>query len=345
VTLENDIRALLLDGVGAGVFPGAVAVVTDANEVVARVAVGNRSIVPVVRRMEIETLFDLASLTKPLVTAPAILLLAEDGALRLDDPVSTVLPGFRRDDVTIRHLLTHTAGLPAWRPLYREPAEPERVISYLGAIPSEQPVGTRVVYSCLGYILLGKVVERLTGDSLASFARARLLGPLRMADACFTPSPDRANRCAATETSDSAVQRTGYDVRTDRRDGILCGTVHDENAWFLGGIAGNAGLFGTADDLTQYAFCLLNDGRPVFSLDTYTLLRDPVVNDGETVRTHAWIVLGDGSRTHTGFTGTSFRWNPERRRAAILLTNRVHPDASNNAILDFRVRFHGRVFG
>jgi len=345
MSLENEIRALLLDGVAHGVFPGAVGVVVDGDEVIARVVVGHRVVYPVVLPMEGDTLFDLASLTKPLVTAPAILLLVHDGALQLDEPVKTVLPEFEREDVTVRHLLTHTSGLPAWRPLFRELTSPREVVRYLGAIPPEHPVGTRIVYSCLGYIVLGVLIERLTGSSLAAFARTRLFDPLGMRETGFLPSPSQANRCAATESSESALRRTGHDVRSDRRDGVLWGTVHDENAHFLGGIAGNAGLFGTADDLVRYALSLLNDGKPAFPPDVYALIYEPVVNDGETRRTHAWIVLEDGSRTHTGFTGTSFRWNRARRRAAILLTNRIHPNATGDAITDFRARFHRCVFG
>lgn len=341
--LEREVRALLLDGVKGRVFPGAVAVVVEGEEVLVKEAVGSRSLVPREHPIRVETLFDLASLTKPLVTAPAILLLADEGRLQLDEPVANVLPEFPHERIAFRHLLTHTSGLPAWRPLFQELDDPANVVRYVGGVPLETP--QRIVYSCLGYILLGKAVERLTGESLASFARRRLLVPLGMRESGFTPPAEKAFRCAATESAESALRRLGCDPRPDRRGGVLWGTVHDENAYFLGGVAGNAGLFATADDLTRYALCLLRGGAPIFSERVFARLRDLAVHDGETRRSHAWILLEDGSCAHTGFTGVSFRWHPERRRAAILLTNRIHPDAANNAIGTFRLQFYRCVFG
>lgn len=344
-TLERDLTELLTRGVAEGVFPGAVALVLDGDEVAARLAVGNRMVVPEMRPMLPDTLFDLASLTKPLATASCVLSLGERGSLRLDDSVADYLPEFRRREVTIRHLLTHTSGLPAWKALYLDPGDSDAVIAHLGELPASHPVGAKIVYSCLGYILLGKLVERVAGVSLARFADERLFRPLGMKETCFNPPEEWRHGCAATESSNGAEKRMVNCARYDWRDGVLCGVVHDENAHFLGGVSGNAGLFSTADDLALFARALLNDGAPVFCAETYALMHDVAVDDGETRRTHAWIALEDGTRTHTGFAGTAFRWHPERRRAAILLTNRVHPDATNNRILDFRVEFFRAVFG
>lgn len=344
MTKKQKLRALLEEGVRKKVFPGAVAVVIEEKEILIREAVGNRSLIPCERPMRLGTLFDLASLTKPLITAPMTLLLAEEGRLDLDEPVIHVLPEWERSSITFRHLLTHTSGLPAWRPLFRELDDPRHLVRYVGKVPLENPPGKRIGYSCLGYLLLGKAIERLTGESLGSLARRRLLLPLDMNETGFSPSAERAFECAATESAESARRRLGFDPRPDRRGNVLWGTVHDENAYFVGGVAGNAGLFSTVDDLTRYAFCLLNRGVPIFSERVFTLLREAAVRDDETTRSHGWILLEDGSCFHTGFTGTSFRWDSERRRAAILLTNRVHPDASNNAIGEFRREFHRYIF-
>jgi CubicO group peptidase (beta-lactamase class C family) len=340
--MEGDIRPLLERGVADGVFPGAVAVLVEGDEVVARVAVGRRMVFPESRPMRAGTLFDLASLTKPLATAPAVLLLAEDGALSLDDPVILYLPEFARPDVSVRHLLTHTSGLPAWRAVYTEAGDRSRVVSHIGSLPPQHAVGSKIVYSCLGYIVLGELVRAVTGADLGAFFSAHIGGPLALRNTLFNPPPERASECAATESAESAKNRRGNDYV--RGAGVLCGVVHDENAYFLGGIAGNAGLFSTADDLARYARALLRRGRPAFSPAVYTGLAGVVADDGETRRTHAWIALPDGSLSHTGFTGTAMRWYPARGRAAILLTNRVHPDATNGRIQEFRQEFFRVAF-
>jgi len=342
--LTSTLAEILQRGVDEGAFPGAVGAVVDGDQVTTRVVVGNRVVEPRVLPMNASTLFDLASLTKPLVAAPSVLLLAHDGALSLDDPVVAHMPEYGDGEPTVRHLLTHTSGLPAWKPLYRDVENPPKVVSHIGSLAKERPVGARVVYSCLGYIVLGRLVERLSGVSLSQFAEDRLLSRLRMRRTAYNPPEAWREDCAATESEEGAAARGQTFARPDRVDGVLCGTVHDENARFLGGVSANAGLFSTADDLAIYAGCLLSGGSPVFPPEVYHGLVDVVVDDGETRRTLGWIALQDGTLTHTGFTGTAFRWHPKRRRAAILLTNRIHPNALNPAIQDFRAEWFSAVF-
>ncbi|GIX06850.1 MAG: esterase [Candidatus Poribacteria bacterium] len=338
------LRELLQEGIERGVFPGAAAALLDSKGVRAQVVLGHRMLLPQRRPMEPDTLFDLASLTKPLVTAALTLLLVEEGRVELERPVSEYLPAFERKEVTVFHLLTHTSGLPAWLPLYRRLSVPEEVVPFLGRLEPVCAVGTRIVYSCLGYILLGELLQARTGQALDTLARERLFEPLGMRETGFCPSPTLRERCAATESYESAARRHAPHPPYERFEPVLCGEVHDENAHFLGGVAGNAGLFAPLGDLIRYARCLVQGGAPLFSETIYRALFTPVVEDGTTRRSLAWIVREDGVCTHTGFTGTAFWWDPKRQKAALLLTNRVHPDATREGIGEFRQRFAALAF-
>jgi CubicO group peptidase (beta-lactamase class C family) len=344
MALDQALIDLLCRGIADGVFPGATALVIDGDRTAARIHAGDRMTTPQRLPMELDTLFDLASLTKPVATATVVALLVEDGALSTSDPVTRHLPEFARDDVTILHLLTHTSGLPAWKPLYLDPGDRDEIVAYLGALPPEHPVGEKIVYSCLGYILLAELVKAVTGRSVGDLATERIFDPLGMRATAVNPPGSLRESCAATENRSGAEQRMTNYARYDWRDGVVWGVVHDENAHFLGGDTGNAGLFATLDDLGLFARCLLNEGAPIMRPETHRLLTDVVMDDGETRRTHAWIALDDGSLTHTGFTGTALRWRPAERQAAILLTNRVHPDATTPGIVAFRREFFAAAF-
>ena len=337
------LQGLLERGVRDGVFPGAAAFALRRGEPAVRVCAGHRMVVPERREMDLEVVFDLASLTKPLATAPVALMLAEEGAFDLDAPVGRYLPEFAGRAAAGRDLLTHRSGLPAWKPLYIDPGERGRALEHLGGLePGE--VGGRIVYSCLGYIVLERLTARLTGRSLAEEAQARIFGPLGMRRTRFNPPAEWAERCAATEDSSRVERRMSGNIPRGWRKGVVCGEVHDENAYFLGGVSGNAGLFAPLGDLERYARCLLDGGAPVFSERVFRQLSEPFADDGETVRSHGWIALPDGRRTHTGFTGTAMQWDPDRGMASALLTNRVHPDASKEGIAAFRREFFEAAF-
>ncbi len=337
---EQALLDLLCRGIADGVFPGAAALVMDGEGVVARVHAGDRMTTPNRLPMQIDTLFDLASLTKPIATATVVALLVEDGVLSADDMVTTHLPEFRRDDVTILHLLTHTSGLPAWKALYLDPGSRDEVVAHLGALPPAQAVGEKVVYSCLGYIVLAELVTAATGRSVGDLAAERVFEPLGMSATTFNPPASARDSCAATENRSGAEKRMTNYARYDWRDGVVWGVVHDENAHFMGGDTGNAGLFSTLDDLAAYARCLLDGGAPLMRPETHRLLTEVVVDDGETRRSHAWIEIDGNTLTHTGFTGTGLRWRPAEKEAVILLTNRVHPDATTAGIVAFRREFY-----
>ena len=312
-----------------GELPGAVVLVLHRGKVVYRQAHGLRAKQPAAEPMTIDTVFDLASLTKPVATATSIMLLVERGRLRSEDRVAQHWPEFGKhgkDRVTVEQLLLHTSGLIADNPEtdYRDGKANalERICDLkLAAAP-----GARFTYSDVGYVVLGELVERVSGSPLEQFAQKYIFQPLGMRETTFRPADPLKKRCAPTE------QREGR---------WMIGEVHDPRAYLLGGVAGHAGLFSTADDLAIFARMLLGEGKQVLvdkSLQSMTLAR-PVPNG---LRAYGWDVdtrfssnRGDlfqvgTSFGHTGFTGTSIWIDPTSHTAVIFLSNRVHPKAGGN---------------
>ena len=285
-----------------------------------------------------DTIYDLASLTKVLVTTTMAMILVEQGLLDVDVPVAALLPAFAggaKDGVSVFHLLTHSSGLPAWAPLYREADDRAAFRRRILAMDLEYEPGTRSIYSDLGFFLLGEILEGLAGESLDAFAARRILGPLGMTDTGFLPDSSRRSTIAPTE-------------RDPWRGRVLQGEVHDENAFFLGGVAANAGLFGTAPDVAVFAQAMLNGGtyaaaRIVSPETIRTFTRRAGIP--ESTRAMGWDTPGGNSAGrrlspssfgHTGFTGTSLWIDPERQLFLILLTNRVHPHRENLLIRQVR---------
>lgn len=277
------------DGVAAGHYPGAVAVVVGADGSIAQKAFGRAMAAPVERPMALDTLFDLGSLTKAVSTLTSILILAGRGIIGLDDPVGEYFPEWRqgeRDEaakrrVTLAHLLTHTAGLPAWRPLYLYTRTPEEMIRAVCQTRLVHEPGQRVLYSDLGFILLGEVVRRATSLCLDVFAEQELFRPLKMLDTAFSRGfrastsghgpGDRGRvdlidpaRCAATEEGNLTEQgMAGAEGErfTGWRHGVTCGQANDGNCYYgMGGVSGHAGLFSTGRDLAAFCAMWLNRG-------------------------------------------------------------------------------------
>jgi CubicO group peptidase (beta-lactamase class C family) len=333
--LTRRVSAALEEYIAAGQTPGGVALVGEGADVLCQVAVGHRMLQPERRPMEPDTLFDLASLTKPLATAPAVCDLAARGLLTPADPVCHYLPGFRgdgREAVTVAHLLTHTSGLPAYRNYLDALGETApradrrpRVVADICALPLSAPPGAHFEYSCLGYVLLASVVEVVSGQPLDTFCAERIHGPLGLRGLCFNPPSQTHERCAATEP---------------QPEGPLVGVVHDETARFLNGVGGNAGLFGTAQDVARFARAVLNWREvPFFQAPDGSDGLSPLVPRSHLeggVRTWGWDmespytpqvrgpVFPPGGVGHSGFTGTSVWVDPASRRYVVLLTNRVH---------------------
>ncbi len=341
---SREIDELIQHGISKKVFPGAVAYIVAGDVVQYHEAFGNRMCTPEIRPMQRDTIFDLASLTKPIVIATLIMRCAEDGTIGLNEPLQNYLPEFSHPQVTISHLLTHTSGLPAWRATYLESKNRNGVVNYLCQIPLDYPTGTQVVYSCLGYILLGKLLERLTDERLGALAQKWIFQPLGMNWTCYNPPSAWIDKCAATEDSNSFEKRMVDYQPHDWREGVIVGEVHDENAHFLGGVSGNAGLFSTATDIGKFCQMLIDGGDSVLTTESICQMATVQTTGLNESRGIGWIILEDGSLYHTGFTGTSIRINLERNMFVILLTNRVHPDASRPGIIDFRTKFHQSIF-
>jgi CubicO group peptidase (beta-lactamase class C family) len=339
-------KQIILDAIDRGIFPGAVLCLYREGEPLILEAYGHRMIVPQQLPMLKDTLFDLASLTKAVATAPSVMILSQRGQIRLDEDIATYLPYFARRGISVFHLLTHTSGLPAWRPLYLDLRLETRdmssrsVVKHLGELPLEYTTGSRVVYSCLGYILLGEMVRAATGMGLDRFTHENIFKPLGMKDTFFNPPEERRMECAATEDSNSFEKRMTNYRQYKWREGVVVGEVHDENAHSLGGVAGNAGLFSKAADLARFCRMIINGGEDILLPESVRMISTCHTRGLDGSRSIGWIVLREGTLYHTGFTGTAIWIDLKTRSAAILLTNRVHPDATKEGIGEVRERFY-----
>ena len=341
----------VIDGaIGDGSFPGAVVLIGRNGKVVGHRAFGDAMITPEVKPMKLDTIFDLASLTKPIVTATSIMILLERGKLRLDDRVSIFIPEFGKNgkvNVTIRELLTHTSGLPACMPLYEEYSSYSSIIYAICGAGLESVPGTKYVYSDLGYIILGEIVRRVGGMPLDKFASKNIFEPLGMKDTIFNPPAELRHRCAATEY-----------CKWRRR--VLVGEVHDENAFAMGGVSGHAGLFSTARDISIFGQMLLNggeyNGARILSPLTVKIMTKNQLKDIGGDESLGWFtkseeyssggdIISTNSYGHTGFTGTSIWIDPDEELIIILLTNRVHPSRENREHIRIRALFANAVAG
>lgn len=346
------VSTLIEKQIAEKVFPGAVVAILEKDRILYHAAFGQRIITPKQAPMLNDTLFDLASLTKPIVIGTLTMQLVESDKLTLGETVQAYLPEFTHPDITGRDLLTHTSGLPAWKPLYIETTSPEDVVEHLGKMPLESKPGEKVTYSCLGYILMGKLLTAITEKPLDTLANERIFEPLGMNRTCYNPSSQFHNNCAATEDSNSFERRmidSGQHGRYYKghnwRERVIIGEVHDENANYLGGVSGNAGLFSNARDLITFCQMLLHGGNSFLSANSIQEFAMPQTpNEATEQRSIGWHILSDGAMYHTGFTGTSIRIDFEMGIAAILLTNRVHPDAQRTGIMECRNQFHRIVF-
>lgn len=330
----DSLRSTLDRAVADGAFPGAYAAVGTADGLIAEYGVGQLDAKDPARP-DAHTVWDLASLTKVIGTTSAILQLVGTGRVGLDTPVVRYLPEWTAAGagrITVRHLLTHTSGLPAWRALYKEAATSAEATQQLFATSPDTLPGVRTVYSDLGFILLGKLVERVSGESLDGYDGRHIFGPLGMSDTRYLPPAQWRGRIAPTE-QDPWRQRH------------LRGEVHDENAARLGGVSGHAGLFSTGRDLARFARMYLRFGQldGVRVLDSATVATFIVPQDTTLSRRGlGWETATGGNSAgrrlsgaafgHTGFTGTSLWMDPVRGVFVLLLTNRVNPTRENRKI-------------
>lgn len=340
----SGIEHVIRDGIARGVFPGAVAVVGTSDTILLARGYGHLtwSTSGAAPRAD-STLYDLASLTKVVAATPAVMLLVDAGAVQLDRPVQHYLADFRgtgKERVTVRQLLSHTSGLPAYRPFYREAHDAATLRRMVMEEPLRWAPGARVEYSDLNGMLLGWVVEAVSGERLDAFLRTRLFEPAGMTETRFRPA-----RADWRRTAPVGVWR-GTPV---------AGRVHDQHAERLGGVAGHAGLFSTGNDLARYAQLWLRGGRtaacvPLFRPATVREFTRPASRG----RALGWerrdTATADNAGTrmsaralgHTGFTGTSLWIDPERDLFVILLTNRVYAPRARGSIAELKA-IRGRV--
>lgn len=296
------------------------------------------------------TLFDLASLTKPVAAATSLLILCQEGRVHLGQCVGDLLtdrplPHLR--DVTLRQLLTHTSGLPAWKDLYSDGQSREQVIEQLLNIPLEHEPGSNYTYSCLGYITLSLIIERVSGVGLDEFARARVFDPLEMHNTTFNPATGPGSAIAAT-------------ANCPMRKRQLVGEVHDGNAYALGGVSGNAGLFSCADDLAAFCSAAMRwpdcvQSNPFGSAMTNLMFHNAIPESigGQSMGwfTYPNDMLPGGdlvSRSaigHSGFTGTAILLDPQHDLATVFLTNRVIRSDDGTTFRHLRRRVMNAIFG
>lgn len=325
----TEIDQVVEEEIAKGNFPGAVVLAGQKDDIVYWQAFGNEIIDPCEEPADMNTIFDLASMTKPIATATSIMILRERKEIRLDDYVSKYLPAFAcngKEDVRIEHLLTHTSGLPA----YTSAAElseqfgspcPEKVIEKICALEAVSKPGEEFRYSCLGYITLAKIIETINGQNIGDFSKENIFTPLGMKHTSYNPPDSWKQDIAATEVIDGVPLR---------------GTVHDPLAKLMAGLSGNAGLFSNAYDLSIYCRMLLNDGKlngkRILSLESVKLLTVARMYGRacgfDVNSTYAWVKGSyppEQAYCHTGYTGTSIVCDPVSKTYIIILTNRVHP--------------------
>ena len=355
-------RSILETSVAQHAFPGAVLAVGYKGET-SVVPIGYLTYEDGSAPVTPDTIYDLASLTKVVATTTAAMILDERGVLSLDRPVALYLPDFiesydtaadplwaARREITVRHLLAHTSGLPPYERFFLRARERPHVLAEALALPLDESPGKKTVYSDVGFILLGTILEQVSMQDLEAFCETEIFSPLGIRDTRFNPPEALWDRIAPTEED------------TEFRKRLIRGEVHDENAWVMGGVAGHAGLFGTAADLARFCSMMLTGGmlagrkageRQILKPETIReFTRSWPASEG-TARGLGWDKPSEpascgrhfsaSSYGHLGFTGTSIWIDPEKDLFVVLLTNRVHPSRANEAIRQVRPAVHDAV--
>ena len=369
--MAEAIAEKMREGVEQGVFPGGVLLVSHGGRTVHYAAYGYACLQPEPEPATVDTIYDLASLTKPVVTATAAAFLVSDGKLGLDDPLERYVPELTQDDLrraTIRHLLNHTSGLPAWRPFYERIAPDGRrlrdqplaarraaVFEAIHREPLLEPVGRRCVYSDLGFVLLGEILERIVKQEWAAFCHADVLARLGVSGLFYMSERGPTGGVSVDSRRFAATEQDEW------RGRLIRGEVHDENAAVLGGVSTHAGLFGTAEAalraVAPWLAAVRDESSPIPSRWAREFVRRPGIDpDG------SWALGWDTPSTgpghtpsssgqyfspasfgHLGYAGTSVWVDPDRELIVVLLTNRVHPTRKNDKIRTFRPALHDVV--
>jgi CubicO group peptidase (beta-lactamase class C family) len=351
------VRRFLEAEIGKGTIPGARFLVARGTQVLEDGWVGNSVVEPERIPVSARTLYDLASLTKPLVTGALAVLLARRGVIRMDAPLENYLPeasGRWIGAATLLDLLAHRSGLPAWLPLYLKAGNRSQYLQEILALPAEYRPGSRVTYSCLGYILVALALERVSGAFLDELARREIFSPLHLESTFFNPDPSLRPLIAATERGNGREQeiagQAGRGFQGWRKD-VIWGACHDLNAFTLGGVSGNAGLFSSAYDLHLMALEFLGTKNGLYDAACMAHFRTDLTDGLNENRSVGWQLartpdcsagplLSPVAMGHTGFTGTSLWVDPQEGWILVLLTNRVHPRYRPDDMNAVRRRFH-----
>jgi CubicO group peptidase (beta-lactamase class C family) len=339
--------AILEEGIRQHAFPGAALAVLYRERLVAHKALGRHTYEATSPAVETTTIYDLASVTKVVATTATAMILFQRGLLDLNMPVREVLPQFgqtgdrRRANVTIRMLLAHSSGLPGYVPLFEQARGHDRMLQAACSLPLAADPASRAEYSDIGFMILGEILERVAGESLDHFCRREVFVPLGMVHTGFCP-PAQWRQCIPPTEDDRAF-----------RQRIVQGEVEDENASVMGGIAGHAGLFAPALDVTMFARCMLRGGEPVFHPETVELFTRRESSPAGTSHALGWDTpsnpsqsgryFSPGSFGHLGYAGTSLWADPQRQLSVTLLTNRTWPDRKSQLIKKIRPAFHDAI--
>ncbi len=357
--------AILGEALKNHAFPGASVAVTHAGNLIALKSFGKfvyeENTEAANPDVEITTLFDLASLTKPIATTTMAMILYERGLLELDAPIFGTIPEFltddpRRREVTFRMLLGHSSGLPAYEKLFLNAQTRDELLQAAFTTALTAHPATRAEYSDIGFIVLGVALERIAEEALDVFCQREIWGAMGMIRTTFNPPKEL--RASIPPTADERVEDrptgdSGAPAPHKFRNRIIQGEVQDENACVLGGVAGHAGLFSNAEDVAHFAQCMLGAGSPILRPETIALFTRREPRPAGTSRTLGWDTptqpsqsgkhFGPRSYGHLGYTGTSLWIDPDRQLSITLLTNRTWPDCSNQAIKQVRPKFHDAV--
>jgi serine-type D-Ala-D-Ala carboxypeptidase len=337
---------ILRSGIDQRAFPGAAVAIAYQGKLIAHKAIGKRTYGSCSRHVKLYTIYDLASLTKVVATTPACMILHDRGRFNLDQPLVDLLPSFAGNDprrrlVTLRMLLAHSSGLPAYVKLFLTAHNEEELLRQALQVPLSTDPGTRAEYSDIGFILLGEVLKRITGEPLDKFYEREIFQPLELMMRFNPPRHPYKAWSAPTEND-----------RTFRHR-LIRGEVNDENAFVMGGVAGHAGCFATSLDVSVFAQCMLREGSPLVKKETLEIFTRRQGLPPGTSRALGWDTPSQPSQSgkyfssrsygHLGYTGTSLWIDPDRQLSVTLLTNRTWPDRGSQSIKQIRPAFHNAV--
>jgi CubicO group peptidase (beta-lactamase class C family) len=331
-------------------FPSAAVAVIHQGKLIAHKGLGRFTYEESSPAVTAGTAYDLASVTKVVATTTACMVLYDHGQFKLDQPIIELLPGFAnnagqkdaRRQVTLRMLLAHSSGLPAYIKLFQTTHNKDELLRQALQVPLTANPGSRAEYSDIGFILLGDALEKLSSEPLGQFCQHKIFAKLNLAHTCFNPPADLKLAIPPTE-----------DDRTFRHR-LIQGEVNDENASVMGGVAGHAGCFATALDVSVFAQCMLQGGSPLVKKETLEIFTCRQDSPRGTSRALGWDTPSQPSQSgkyfssrsygHLGYTGTSLWIDPDRQLSVTLLTNRTWPERGSQSIKQFRPAFHDAVF-